>query len=352
MLSGSIINIGGTDNAGSSKNLSSTIGREMTANERMIADAQKNVAVSNASLGRYSKAMDAYGEALKIYRRFEAKLRKRRKLWRNENPSRAKLNKLITAVNDVAGVLQTMGEVQECAGNLDEAMKLYTEALELRRENICPEEGERDSVDIAILLGGIGSIHTTRGEYDEAVVLLKEALSKFEAHGLTDDHTAYRETKQRLQEAQKGSDDNLSRSSRSASIAQSSTSSPASQSAQQQDFAETLDERAESFCKSGDYDRALLAYADALKIRRSRIVASSNGGDGGGGDSSPARRVAETNGIAKTLANIARVHVKRRDYEEAQVLYQKAAVLYRANGVEEDHPRITEITKELAALNA
>ncbi|MCH2060412.1 MAG: tetratricopeptide repeat protein [Verrucomicrobiales bacterium] len=92
---------------------------------------------------------------------------------------------------------------------------------------------------------------------------------------------------------------------------------------------ERLNSQLISLTKSGDYDRALDVGKQALEMARQSA-----------GKDHP--------DVAVALNNLARVHSKKEQYEEALPLYQRALAVYEAHG--KDHPNVAGSLNNLAVV--
>lgn len=132
----------------------------------LLASLLYNIAKAQSMLHRYGNAIDTLEEALQIHHVFALRT--------------AGNNQGMRSSQDMARILENLGDVLMISGDLTSAFTRYIESLNLLRSKA---RAGHSSIGIALVLGGIGQVHYKKGEYAEAKVVLKESMRMFEKIG-------------------------------------------------------------------------------------------------------------------------------------------------------------------------
>jgi len=132
-----------------------------------VAGARKNIGMVLAERGEYDEAMEQFEKAKRIY------------LDVHEGDSMTR---------DVASAISCMGNVKNRVGELDPALERYMEALRIYKsvqENA--DDAESKSVatrDVTATLKVIGMVHAKKGDLDLAMKYFTEAMTLLRASGV------------------------------------------------------------------------------------------------------------------------------------------------------------------------
>jgi tetratricopeptide (TPR) repeat protein len=148
-----------------SKDQFDTVEDDMT--DILLASLLYNIAKAQSMLHRYGNAIDTLEEALQIHKVFAL-----RTAGNNQD--------FLGSSQDMARILENLGDVLMISGDLTSAFTRYIESLNLLRSKA---RAGQSSIQIALVLGGIGQVHYKKGEYAEAKVVLKESMRMFEKIG-------------------------------------------------------------------------------------------------------------------------------------------------------------------------
>jgi len=282
-------------------------------NDTLIASILQNIGKAQSMSQHYGKAIETLREALRIHQVVAI---------RNGSKS---------STQDVARILENLGEVEMISGDLTSAFDHYVESLNLLRS--CKQVDDL-SIEVALVLGAIGQVHQKKGEYNEAVVILKECMWTFEKLGVPQTNHRINEIRSSLVDSE-------------LELMQSATATLAGQrreisSVPYDDKALAIDEIADAYKNKGDSSGAIWFYTEALSIRRQRVDERLL--------SSGRRDSNELVDIGKTLSNIAQLRRERREFGAAKILFDEARKLYRSIGVSSDHPFYRDLMLQIEIM--
>lgn len=283
-------------------------------NDTLIASVLQNIGKAQSMLHQYSKAIETLGEALRIHQVVA---------MRNTGSK--------SSSQDVARILENLGEVEMISGDLTSAFDHYVESLNLLRS--CKQVDDL-SIEVALVLGSIGQVHQKQGEYNEAVVILKECMWTFEKLGVPQNNHRINEIRSSLVDSE-------------LELMQSATATLAGQRREistvpYDDKALAIDEIADAYKNKDDSSGAIWFYTEALSIRRQRVDERLL--------SSGRRDSNELVDIGKTLSNIAQLKRERREFGAAKILFDEARQLYRSIGVSSDHPFYRDLMLQIEIM--
>lgn len=146
------------------------------ADDENIADTLRRLGKLYVSMGNSQQALLMYKEALLIYRAAVVHAMK---------VTKGRSNPDLPAKQDrLAHCLFCIAEAQDANGNLDEAVRIFGESLQLRLFSDAHKQDKRSNmIHCAMCLSGIGNVHMKRNETDEALHVFKDAMSYCDAHG-------------------------------------------------------------------------------------------------------------------------------------------------------------------------
>ena len=137
--------------------------------DTLVASVLHNIGKAQSMLHQYGKAIETLEEALRIHQVVAIRTPGNMQAFASSNSSQ-----------DVARILENIGEVQMVSGDLTSAFSRYVESLNLLRSSTHVED---TSTEVALVLGAIGKVHLKKGEYTEAKIVLKESMRMFEELG-------------------------------------------------------------------------------------------------------------------------------------------------------------------------
>jgi serine/threonine-protein kinase len=220
-----------------------------------------------------------------------------------------------------AEMLGVLGSVYRSLGEFDAAAPLLERSLALRLSLYAPDDPR-----VAESLTGLGELEMYRSDHAAAEPLLRRALAIGQAR-LGDDHAAVLTTLTDLAELSRLQGDHASADSLLAIVLarRRATLGPA-----HPDLAATLNGRAVLARGQGDYAAAESMHREALAIRRARY-----------GEEHPA--------VGESLYNLALVLHSQNRFAEAERLY-RAALAVRRRVLGPKHPGIASTLNGLASL--
>lgn len=118
----------------------------------------------------------------------------------------------------------------------------------------------------------------------------------------------------------------------------------ASEATAKEDRTLALDLEAQIQTENEDYDGAVRTLTKALAIRRKRLTKRlrKHGYE---------PNLKERSDVAKSIGNFAAVHFMKGDLKQAEALFTEAIRVYRANGMDDDHPNIRSLLEGLQEVN-
>ena len=164
------------------------------ADDESIADTLRRLGKSYVGFGKHNEALKVYGEALLIHRAAVIKA---------ANPQLGRPDRDLPERQDqLAHTLFCIAEVRETMGQIDDALRIYSESMQLRLFSDAHRQDKRvNLVHCAMCLRGIGNIHLLKREFDAAHKVFEDALSYCRGHGVPEQHPILLMIKQRLEEA-------------------------------------------------------------------------------------------------------------------------------------------------------
>ncbi len=158
--------------------------RPLLSDDDSIADTLKRLAKVYSSVGKYNKACVVLNDALYLYQVGYHVARGAK----SETKTEKNASLLCKNQDQIAHTLYCIAEIQEKRGLHDNAINVYSEALQLRlfsdAQRCLSDRGERENmVHCAMCLAGIGSVHMNRKEYADARRVYNDAMKFCKAHG-------------------------------------------------------------------------------------------------------------------------------------------------------------------------
>ena len=272
-------------------------------------------------LHKYGQAIETLEEALRIHQVVAMRT----------TGSKKGAKEASSSSQDVARILENLGEVQMISGDLTSAFSSYVKSLNLLRAN---KQVDDASIEVALVLGAIGKVHLKKGEYSEAKVVLKESMRSFEKIGVPPNNRRINEIRSCLVDSE-------------LALIQTATTTLAGQrreisSVPYVDKALAIDEIADAYRNKMDYSGAIWFYSEALVIRRRRAEQRLS--------SSGRRDSSELVDIGRTISNIAQLRRDRREFGAAKVLFDEVKQLYRSVGLSTSHPFYRDLSMEIEVM--
>jgi len=291
-------------------------------NDTLLASVLQNIGKAQSMLHQYGKAIETLEEALRIHQVVAMRAGAGKK---HANSSLSQ---------DMARILENLGEVQMISGDLTGAFSRYVESLNLIRANKQHADNDSNSIEEALVLGAIGQLHLKKSEYAEAKVVLKECMRMFEKIGVPPNNHKINEIRSCLVDSE-------------LALMQNATATLAGQrreisSIPYNDKALAIDEIADGYKFKGDYCGAIWFYSEALAIRRRR--AEHKLSSGGRKDTS------EIVDVGRTISNIAQLRRERREFGAAKILFDEAKILFRSVGLSSSHPFYRDLVQEIEVM--
>jgi tetratricopeptide (TPR) repeat protein len=288
--------------------------RAFGENHSFVAGARKNIGMVLAERGEYDEAMSQFESVKKAY------------MAVNDG----------NAVNrDVASAISCMGNVKNRVGELDEALELYMEALNIYKtiqDNAA--DGESNAIatrDVTSTLKVIGMVHAKKGDLDTAMGFFTEAMTLLRSSDVDKTPTG-RETiasvltRMASIHAKKSDLEKAMEHYREAyelTVQNRGT-------ANHQEVAGILHYIGGIYHKQSEYEEAMNCYQEAIRIYHATL-----------GPGNPA--------VAGTLVMVGSIHYKRRNLDSAMMFYREALRLNRdAYGLH--HPDVGPILKSIGTI--
>jgi tetratricopeptide (TPR) repeat protein len=143
------------------------------SDDATLADTLLKLGKATKETGRHDDSYRIYKEGLRIFRR-----------QYQEDKKLHNTKALAKSQDRLAHTMYCIAEVQEIRGNYDDAMKLYTESLNLRLNSDANRSVQRvNMVHCAMALAGIGSVHMKKGENGDACDVFTASLGYLSEHG-------------------------------------------------------------------------------------------------------------------------------------------------------------------------
>ena len=274
----------------------------------LLAAVLQNIGRAQSMLHQYGKAIESLEEALRIHQVVAMRT------------TRTK------SFQDVACILENLGEVQMISGDLTSAFSRYVESLTLLRSN----KLSKNSIEVALVLGGIGQVHLKKKEYAEAKVVLKECMRSLESMGVPPNNRRINEIRSCLVDSE-------------LALLQSATTTLAGQRLEISpvpyiDKALAIDEIANSYRNKGDCTASIWFYSEALIIRRKRVEQKLRRGR---------RDSSEIVDVGRTVSNIAQLRRDMREFGAAKILFDEVKQLYRSVGLSPEHTFYKDLLDEI-----
>jgi tetratricopeptide (TPR) repeat protein len=283
-------------------------------NHSFVAGTRKNIGMVRAELGEYGEAMAEFEKARQIY---------------------LAVNKGSEKCRDVASAISCMGNVKNRVGELDAALKLYMDAVEIYKALLVDAEGtDRVTVatkDVTGTLKVIGMVHSKKGDLDKAMTFFAEALEILKSSSLDSapsglETTAAIYTRMAFIFVKKGELDDAMNHYREAydlTVRHRGTTN-------HQEVAGILHYIGGVYHKRTEYDEAMNCYQEAIRIYHSTL-----------GPGNPT--------VAGTLVMVGSIHYKRRNLDSAMMFYREALRLNRDTyGLH--HPDVAPILKSIGTI--
>ena len=290
-------------------------------NDTLIASVLEKIGKAQSMLHKYGQAIETLEEALRIHQVVAMRT----------TGSKKGAKEASSSSQDVARILENLGEVQMISGDLTSAFSSYVKSLNLLRAN---KQVDDASIEVALVLGAIGKVHLKKGEYSEAKVVLKESMRSFEKIGVPPNNRRINEIRSCLVDSE-------------LALIQTATTTLAGQrreisSIPYVDKALAIDEIADAYRNKMDYSGAIWFYSEALVIRRRRAEQRLS--------SSGRRDSSELVDIGRTISNIAQLRRDRREFGAAKVLFDEVKQLYRSVGLSTSHPFYRDLSMEIEVM--
>lgn len=303
----------------------------MFNDDTILAAVLQNIGKAQSMLRQYGQATETLEEALRLHRVA---------VMRATNGSSPKPS----SQEDVARILENLGEVQMISGNLTSAFSCYIESLTLLRSSTCNSGSNgnpTNGIEVALVLGAIGQVHLKRGEFAEAKVVLKECMRTFEKIGVPPNNRRINVIRSSLVDSELA----LMQNATSTLAGQRRELSPSVPCCDSKALA--IDELADSYRNKGDTSEAIWFYSEALAIRRKNVeqITLLSGGCGSGG-----KREGEIVDVGRTLSNLAQLRRERREFGAAKILYDEARLLYTSVGLSLNHPFYKDLVQEIEVM--
>ena len=288
--------------------------------DTLVASLMQNIGKAQSELHQYGKAVETLEEALRIHQVVA---------MRSAGNKRGLIG--MSSSEDIARILENLGEVQMISGDLTSAMKSYKGSLNLLRSN--RNEEELNSIEVGLVLGSIGQVHLKNGEYAEAKVVLRESMRTFEKIGVPPTNRKINEIRSCLVDSE-------------LALMQNASSTLAGQRREIShvplfdDKALAVDEIADEYRNKGDFSSAIWFYSEALAIRQRRV--EQLGYDG--------MRESEVVDVGRTISNIAQLRRDRREFSAAKILFDEARELYKSVGLSATHPFARDLSQEIETM--
>jgi tetratricopeptide (TPR) repeat protein len=159
------------ENLSSNERLSSSIPKG--SDDASMADTLLRLGKATKETGRHDDSYRIYKEGLRIFRC----------LYQDSKKLHSTFS-LAKSQDRLAHTMYCIAEVQEIRGNYDDAMKLYTESLNLRLNSDANRSQHRvNTLHCAMALAGIGSVHLKRRESSDACTAFTASLGYLKEHG-------------------------------------------------------------------------------------------------------------------------------------------------------------------------
>jgi tetratricopeptide (TPR) repeat protein len=141
------------------------------SDDASLADTLLRLGKATKETGRHDDSYRIYKEGLRIFRRLY-----------QESKKLHSTKTLAKSQDRLAHTMYCIAEVQEIRGNYDDAMKLYTESLNLRLNSDANRSVYRvNMVHCAMALAGIGSVHMMKREIGDACDVFAASLGYLKA---------------------------------------------------------------------------------------------------------------------------------------------------------------------------
>jgi len=150
-----------------------------------IADTLRRLGKSYMGSGKHADALSVYAEALLIHRAAVVKSVNCGNSSAKPHQGRSMADTSLPDRQDqLAHTLFCIAEVREAVGDGNEALRIYSESMQLRLfSDAHRQEKRQNMVHCAMCLRGIGNVHLSKKEYESAQKVYEDALSYCEAHG-------------------------------------------------------------------------------------------------------------------------------------------------------------------------
>jgi tetratricopeptide (TPR) repeat protein len=247
--------------------------------------AESSMATTLNNIGRVHYMNGEYKEAMKVYQ--EALYIRRVVLGDNSL--------------DVAATIYNTGQTYHQLGELDEALMFYQEFLRIATARFGTKHR-----DIAIMLRCIAQIYHEKSEYDKAAELYQEALQSAKA-ALGDLHPEIGSTLNKVGNLyyEQGDLENAMKAYQEGLAVEQKVLDE-----NHPNITVTLSNIGQIYKQRGDFNEAIRHYKEALRIQKARL-----------GGCHP--------NVAVTISSLAMIHYQIENYDKSLDLYQEALCLRR-----------------------
>mmetsp|Transcript_30738 Transcript_30738/g.35046 ORF Transcript_30738/g.35046 Transcript_30738/m.35046 type:complete len:789 (-) Transcript_30738:20-2386(-) len=293
-------------------------------NDATLADTLLRLGNATKKTLRYEDAHQIYREALLIYRLHYGSAHR---------ASGGRVSDVLSDAQDrLAHTLYCIAEVQETRGMYQDAMALFSEALQLRLHSDAQREQNRmNMLHCAMALAGLGSCHMKVREFDDAASSYRESLKYLEAHGVPHEHELKARLRVCLEEAEKGV--NLD-----CSLIYENYEDDG------EDCTLDLDEKSKQLMNQCKYDEAIEILEKALAIRRKRLTNRLK-------TKLKSDSIGEREDVAMTLVNYATILFKKKEVRQAEMLTREAIRMYKTNGCTDEDSKVCFLKEQLEKLD-
>ena len=293
-----------------------------------IADTMRRLGKAYFGARKFENALTYYKDACVIHKAEVKKVV-------HVSKSRTSLS-LPQRQDELAQTIYCIAEVYDQTAELDQAMKLYSESLQLRLFSDAHKEKRTNLIHCAMCLYGMGGVHIKLNENEEAVAVTSQALTYCEAHGVPENNVIYIMIRKRLDSAKEAVEEEMQEKAR-----QEEEAKKARGNVPTVEELDSLELEASDFIDAGQLDDAVKTLTNVMQKRKVLLQDLKSKGE----DSTILKY-----DTACTLHMFGQVLEMQEKDNSAEKAYKDSLKLFKKSGTSPEDPAVVRLCEALGKL--